>query len=173
MKGNEKAVLNPFGFPVLCRVLIPVPVQIPASKEDLNKSKAKAARNYPPHFTGAKVQSEPKYYLEAIAKQMNLSLNDTVLVLKSMSAVSPGALLNLLLMAVAKELDKAYDNHISECPDVYCYSTTDSKIFRTATDHIKKASFIYFAAFRSNNEAVFGIRMANAIRNLIFTDARK
>lgn len=167
----EEFALNLFRFPLIHRVTLIPACFIPTEKNKSDAVKTGVDCNH--YSADTKVSKEPKYYIEVIAKQMNLSINDTVLVLRSMSAVSPGALLNLLLTVVAKELDKVYDNHISECPDVYCYNSLDSKIFKVPTDHLKKASFKYFAAFRSNNEAVFGIRMANAIRNLIFTDARK
>lgn len=125
------------------------------------------------HLTGYKVSSNPEYYLSLIAKLWGVDENNTINMLKGVSLVSPGALLNLLLMVVAKEFDKGYDNHISETSEVFAYSTTDSKIFSIPTNQLRKVSFKYFAAFRTRQQAILGINIVNSIRNLIFTNGRE
>jgi hypothetical protein len=110
---------------------------------------------------------DPKYYIETLAKQVNFCCNDTITLCKKINDVSPGALMSMLLMTIAKELDLNHAGHISTCSEVYVYSTVNGKIGVISTKNISKASFKYFAAFRSKEEAVFAIKMVNAIKTFI------
>ena len=110
---------------------------------------------------------DPKYYIEILARQLNFRCNDTITLCKKINAVSPGALMSMLLMTIAKELDLNHAGHISTCSEVYVYSTINGKIGVVSTKNINKASFKYFAAFRSQGEAVFAIKMVNAIKTFI------
>lgn len=110
---------------------------------------------------------DPRYYIELLAKQLGLSNLDTVIECKKINCVAPGALMSLLLMTVAKELDLNHAGHISTCSEVYVYSTVNGKIGVISTKNINKASFKYFAAFRSKSEAVFAIKIVNTIKTFI------
>lgn len=110
---------------------------------------------------------DPKYYIETLAKQVNFCCSDTITLCKKINDVSPGALMSMLLMTIAKELDLNHAGHISTCSEVYVYSTVNGKIGVISTKNINKASFKYFAAFRSKGEAVFAIKMVNAIKTFI------
>lgn len=110
---------------------------------------------------------EPGYYIGLLSKQLGLAPCDTISACKRVNKAAPGALMSLLLMTVAKELDLNYPDHISACPEIYVYSTINSKIGAVPTKNINKASFKYFAAFRSKGEAVFAIKMVNAIKTFI------
>lgn len=110
---------------------------------------------------------EPRYYIELLAKQLGLAPWDTIATCKRVNEAAPGALMSLLLMTVAKELDMNYADHISNCSEVYVYNTVNSKIGVIPTKNISKAAFKYFAAFRSKDEAVFAIKLVNVIKNFI------
>ena len=144
---------------------------------DLNKEKKEKKENNQKKNSSFEVASEslssPMWYIMKIGEQLSMDRNAVISHLKLVHTVSPGALLSILLMVIAKELDKNYNDHISKADTVYVYSTTDSKIYSMPTSSLKKASFKYFAAFRSKEEAVFGIKMANIIRNFIFSNDRK
>ena len=156
---NDFIFFNPFGFSIGCRI---TPYRTHSS-EEVERCKP---------FSKQKVSNDPAYYLEVLSKQMHKSVEDTVSILKSVNAVNPGAMLSILLMTVAKEFDKFYNNHISEASELYCYDTTSSKIFKL-THTVKKSSFRYFAAFRSIEGAKIGITIVNTIRNFIFTNDGK
>lgn len=111
---------------------------------------------------------DPMYYIEILAKQLNFySDSSTIALLQNINKFSPGALMSMLLMNIAKELDLNHAGHISTCSEVYVYSTVNGKIRVISTKNISKASFKYFAAFRSKEEAVFAIKMVNAIKTFI------
>lgn len=110
---------------------------------------------------------DPRYYIELLAKQLGLAPWDTIATCRRVNKAAPGALMSLLLMTVAKELDLNYPDHISACPEIYVYSTINSKIGAVPTKNISKAAFKYFAAFRSKEDAVFAIKLVNAIKTFI------
>lgn len=110
---------------------------------------------------------EPRYYIELLAKQLGLAPWDTIATCKRVNNAAPGALMSLLLRTVARELDLNYPDHISTCPEIYVYSTVNSKICSIPTKNISKAAFKYFAAFRSKEDAVFAIKLVNAIKTFI------
>lgn len=107
---------------------------------------------------------DPMYYIEILAKQFGI---DTLVLCKQINNVSPGALMSMLLMTIAKELDLNHAGHISTCSEVYVYNTVNGKIGVISTKNISKASFKYFAAFRSKEEAVFAIKTVNTIKTFI------
>ena len=107
---------------------------------------------------------DPMYYIEILAKQFGI---DTLILCKKINNISSGALMSMLLMTIAKELDLNHAGHISTCSEVYVYSTVNGKIGTISTKNISKAAFKYFAAFRSKEEAVFAIKMVNAIKTFI------
>ena len=152
-----------------------IPVSFESIKNlDLNKEKKENNQKKNSSFEVASESlSSPMWYIMKIGEQLSMDKNAVISHLKLVHTVSPGALLSMLLMVIAKELDKNYNDHISKADTVYVYSTTDSKIYSMPTSSVKKASFKYFAAFRSKEEAVFGIKMANMIRNFIFSNDRK
>ena len=80
--------------------------------------------------------------------------------------VHPGVVQSLVLRTIAIELDNNYPGHISDEGVVYVYSTTDGHIHAVDTSNINKNSWKYFAAFRSREDAVIAIKLANAVRNV-------
>lgn len=114
------------------------------------------------------VSQDPKYYIGVLSKQLGFYSDDsTRALLQNINKFSPGALMSMLLMTIAKELDLNHAGHISTCSEVYVYSTVNGKIGVISTKNISKASFKYFAAFRSKEEAVFAIKLVNNIKTFI------
>jgi len=110
---------------------------------------------------------EPRYYIASLAKQMGLAPWNTIATCKRIDSAAPGALMSLLLMIVAKELDMNYPDHISTRPEIYVYSTVNAKIGAISTKNISKSAFKYFAAFRSKEDAIFAIKLVNNIKSFI------
>lgn len=114
-----------------------------------------------------KAPQDPNYYVELLSEQLGVTPMNAVAICTKINNTAPGALMSLLLMTVARELDLSYPGHISDCSEVYVYSTVNSKIGVIPTKGISKASFKYFAAFRTKEDAVFAIKLVNAIKNFI------
>lgn len=186
---NEKVVLNPLFAPYLWALLHEAPtvsvVRIPVTNFNKKKSEKPLQPKQqhiirPPKTPvnplatiGVEPQKDPRYWLAKIATLFDVEIPVAAEMLRKIYNVCPGALLNIILMVIAKELDMNYSDHISKAPHVFIYNTMDSKIYCTSVALIKKVAFKYFAAFRTKEEAVFGIRMASAVRNLLLSDGGK
>lgn len=117
---------------------------------------------------------DPKYYINNLSKEFGDDCFDVAIaVLFSIHEICPGALLNVLLREVAKELDLSYEGHISESDEIYVFSPLDAKIHKQDPKGIKKVAYKYFAAFRTYEDAIFGIKMANNIKNYVMRYAEE
>ena len=74
----------------------------------------------------------------------------------------PGAAINVILRTIAVMMDKGYPDHISNCDTVYYHSFLDGKIHSIATNTINKKAYKYFAAFRTQEDAVKAIKLTQA-----------
>ena len=183
-KKNEKALLNPYMLPYFLfhpNGLVRV-VRIPCGQDfnaNADRVITKPAHDRippqnPPKTRVATLEPKhPKEYLAMIAQQMGVNVDVAAEMLRKINLVSPGALLNTLLMTIAKDFDMSHEGHISEVKEIFYFSTMDSKIYSTNKHGIKKSAFKYFAAFRSSAEAVLGIRTACAVRNLLYANGGK
>lgn len=89
--------------------------------------------------------------IERIAKKKNWSPKKTAGWLDSIADGYPHAAFNIVLKEIAIILDKKYQDHISNCTNVFVISTIDGKIHNIGRDGIK--SFKNFAAFRTLEDA--------------------
>lgn len=98
---------------------------------------------------------EKQYSLEdaikRIAKKKNWSPKKTAGWLDSIANGYPHAAFNIVLKELAIILDKKYQDHISNCANVFVISTIDGKIHNIGRDSIR--SFKNFAAFRTLEDA--------------------
>lgn len=74
----------------------------------------------------------------------------------------PGAAISVVLRTIALMMDEDYLGNISECDTVYYHSFLDGKIHSIATNTINKKAWKYFAAFRTQEDAVKAIRLTQA-----------
>jgi hypothetical protein len=74
----------------------------------------------------------------------------------------PGAAISVILHTIALMMDENYPDHISTCDTVYYHSFLDGKIHSIPTNNINKKAFKYFAAFRTQEDAVKAIRLTQA-----------
>ena len=77
--------------------------------------------------------------------------------LQDLDNVYPTALFNILLREIAIELDKKYDDHIENSPEIFVVSTLDGRITKVNKSYIK--NYRNFAAFRSVADAKFACRI--------------
>lgn len=114
-----------------------------------------------------KINEDPHYYLNKISNNINMPKQFVPSFLKNVHNIAPVALLNMILNVVAHEIDLLYEGHINECPVVYVLNTLQGKIVSIPTNDLKKVSYKYFAAFRTQEEAVFAVRIADAIKRIV------
>ena len=74
----------------------------------------------------------------------------------------PGAAISVILRTIAVMMDENYPNHISDCDTVYYHSFLDGKIHSIPTNNINKKAYKYFAAFRTQEDAVKAIKLTQA-----------
>lgn len=74
----------------------------------------------------------------------------------------PGTAISIILRTIALMMDENYPGHISECDTVYYHSFLDGKIHSIPTNNINKKAYKYFAAFRTQEDAVKAIKLTQA-----------
>ena len=74
----------------------------------------------------------------------------------------PGAAISVILRTIALMMDEKYPDHISSCDTVYYHSFLDGKIHSIAANTINKKAWKYFAAFRTQEDAVKAIKLTQA-----------
>ena len=91
-----------------------------------------------------------------------LDANDTQCVVEDLIGDFPGAAISVILRTIALMMDENYSDHISTCDTVYYHSFLDGKIHSIPTNTINKKAWKYFAAFRTQEDAVKAIKLTQA-----------
>ena len=111
------------------------------------------------------------YYIERLAEKKGWNPRRMAKYLDDLTTISPSAVFSILLKEVAIELDKKYEDHISDCKEVFVVSLMDGRIHKVPRAHIK--NFRNFAAFRTEEDARSACKiLRNALKNL-FSSVRK
>lgn len=97
------------------------------------------------------ISTELEYYIQKIAKKLDWKFKKAYNYLNNVHDVLPAAACSIMLREIAIELDKKYENHIEESPEIYVISMLDGRINRVNKAHIK--NYRNFAAFRSVEDA--------------------
>lgn len=117
--------------------------------------------------TKSHVPAFAQYYIDVISNNLGTS---AIPILKALYNNSPGAFISLVLRTVAVEVDKLHDGHIADEENIYIYDPSTAKIHMISTKEIKRVAYKYFAAFRTKEDAIFGIKMTMAIKRFIFNE---
>lgn len=112
--------------------------------------------------TVADVPMEIDYYVEKIAKRLGWKADKAFNYLNNADAIMPAAALSMVLREIAIELDKKYEDHIQNSPEIYIISALDGRITRADKVHIK--NYRNFAAFRSVSDAKIA---CSIVRNIL------
>ena len=91
-----------------------------------------------------------------------LDVNDIQCVVEDLIEDFPGAAISVILRTIAIMMDENYPDHISTCDTVYYHSFLDGKIHSIPTNTINKKAWKYFAAFRTQEDAVKAIKLTQA-----------
>lgn len=82
----------------------------------------------------------------------------------------PAAAFAMVLREIAIELDKKYEDHISNSPEIYSISLTDGRITKLYKSSIR--SYKNFAAFRTIDDAKFACKVLREVLKDMFRDGK-
>lgn len=110
---------------------------------------------------GSKVPMSAKYYVKNIAKRMGWELDRTTHFLDTIYEIYPSAALSILLREIAIELDKSYDDHIENSPEIFIINSLNGRITKANKAVIK--NYRNFAAFRSIEDAKIACKILRVL----------
>ena len=110
------------------------------------------------------------YYVDKIAERMGWNPKKVVNYLNTLSEIQPSAAFNVVLREIAVELDKKYEDHIQESPEIYVISLLDGRITKANKAHIK--NYRNFAAFRNIEDARIACRITKDIIKELFKSGK-
>ena len=116
--------------------------------------------------TKSKVSMDLDFYIEKIAKKMNWKVDKVYNYLNNVDSILPSAAFSMILREIAIELDKKYDNHIQDSPEIFVISMCDGRITKVNKVHIK--NYRNFAAFRTIEDAKIACRITKPILKELF-----
>lgn len=116
------------------------------------------------------VPMELEYYIQKIADKLGWKIEKVYNYLNSVDAILPAAAFSMILREIAIELDKKYEGHIENSPEIYVISTLDGRITKANKAHIK--NYRNFAAFRSVSDAKIACRITRDILKELFKSGK-
>ena len=119
-----------------------------------------------PTVAKAEVPMELEYYIQKIADRLGWKLEKAYNYLNSVDGILPAAAFSMVLREVAIELDKKYEDHIENSPEIYVVSMCDGRITKANKAHIK--NYRNFAAFRSISDAKIACSIVRDILKEMF-----
>ena len=111
------------------------------------------------------------YYINKIADKLGWKIDKVYNYLNNIDSILPMAALSIILREIAIELDKKYEDHINNSPEIYVISTLNGKITRVYKAHIK--NYRNFAAFRTIEDAKIACKIVKPILKELFKSSGK
>lgn len=96
-------------------------------------------------------------YISRVLARLGWTESKDLKYIQDLDNIYPNALFNILLREIAIELDKKYDDHIENSPEIFAVSTLDGRISKVNKAYIR--NYRNFAAFRSVADAKFACRI--------------
>lgn len=118
----------------------------------------------------AEVPMELEYYIQKIAEKQGWKIEKTYNYLNSVDTILPAAAFSMVLREIAIELDKKYEDHIENSPEIYVISILDGRITKANKAHIK--NYRNFAAFRSVSDAKIACTITRDILKEMFKSGK-
>lgn len=106
------------------------------------------------------------FYIKKIADRLGWKLEKVYNYLNSVDSILPAAAFSMVLREIAIELDKKYEDHIENSPEIYAISMLDGRITKANKAHIK--NYRNFAAFRTIEDAKIACRIVKPILKEMF-----
>lgn len=131
-----------------------------------------------PHKTGCpcsqgakgEIPMDMNFYIEKIAVRLGWKPEKVYNYLNSVDSILPVAAFSIVLREIAIELDKKYEDHIENSPEIYVISMLDGRITKANKAHIK--NYRNFAAFRSVSDAKIACRIVKDILKEMFKSGK-
>ena len=118
------------------------------------------------HCTKGEVPMDMNFYIEKIAARLGWKPEKVYNYLNSVDSILPAAAFSMVLREIAIELDKKYEDHIENSPEIYVISMLDDRITKANKAHIK--NYRNFAAFRTIEDAKIACRIVKPILKEMF-----
>ena len=112
------------------------------------------------------VPMDMNFYIEKIAARLGWKPEKVYNYLNSVDSILPVAAFSMVLREIATELDKKYEDHIENSPEIYVISLLDGRITKANKAHIK--NYRNFAAFRSVSDAKIACSIVKDILKEMF-----
>ena len=118
----------------------------------------------------SRVPMDLEYYVQKIADKMGWHIEKVYNYLNSIDSIFPAAAFSMILREIAIELDKKYEDHIENSPEIYVISMTNGRIAKANKAHIK--NYRNFAAFRSIGDAKVACSIVRDILKEMFKSGK-
>ena len=118
-----------------------------------------------------KVPMLMSYYVNKIAERKDWSIGKTYKYFDTTYQMLPAAVLSILLKEIAVELDKKYEDHIKNSPEIWVVSMLDGRIAKINKASIK--SYNNFAAFRTLEDARIACKIVRPLLKDIFNNGKQ
>ena len=118
------------------------------------------------HCTKSEVPMDMNFYIEKIVARLGWKPEKVYNYLNSVDSILPTATFSIVLREIAIELDKKYEDHIENSPEIYVISILDGRITKANKAHIK--NYRNFAAFRTIEDAKIACRIVKPILKEMF-----
>ena len=106
------------------------------------------------------------FYIEKIAARLGWKSEKVYNYLNNVDSILPAAALSMVLREIAVELDKKYEDHIENSPEIYVISLLDGRITKANKAHIK--NYRNFAAFRTIEDAKIACKIVKPVLKEMF-----
>ena len=106
------------------------------------------------------------YYTKQIADKMGWKIEKAFNCLNMVDKIFPAAAFSIVLKQIAIDLDKKYEDHIENSPEIYVVSLLDGRITKVNKAIIK--NYRNFAAFRSVSDAKIACSIVRDILKEMF-----
>ena len=103
------------------------------------------------------IPTDVDYYISKVANKLGWKEKKFRNYLEVLASINPIGAFNILLKAIAIELDKKYPNHISKSENIFIVSVFDGSIRQADKSHIK--TYKHFSAFRTREDAQFALHV--------------
>lgn len=118
------------------------------------------------HCAKSEVPMDINFYVERIAARLGWKPEKAYNYINSVDSILPAAALSMVLREIATELDKKYEDHIENSPEIYVISLLDGRIARANKAHIR--NYRNFAAFRTIEDAKIACKIVKPILKEMF-----
>ena len=112
------------------------------------------------------VPMDMNFYIERIAARLGWKPEKVYNYLNSVDSILPAAAFSMILREIATELDKKYEDHIENSPEIYVISLLDGRITKANKACIK--NYRNFAAFRTIGDAKIACKIVKPILKEMF-----